>query len=49
MQCVVPESIHTPPQRGLEILRGWGWGGIQRPRKFESGAGLDDKNHFPRG
>ena len=40
-----------PPQRGLEIPRGCGWGGggIQRPRKFKSGAGLEDKNRFPRG
>ena len=25
-QGVVPENIHTPPRRGLEIQEGWGWG-----------------------
>ena len=43
----VPENIHTPPRRELEIPRGWR-GGL-RPRKFQTGRGLDDKNHFPRG
>ena len=35
-----------PPRRELEIPRQWGWGGggVQRPRKFQSGVGLDDKN-----
>ena len=44
---VVPENIHTPPRRELEIPRRWR-GGL-RPRKFQRGGGLDDKNHFPRG
>ena len=38
MQCVVPENIHTPPWKGLEILGG---GGAQRPRNFRRwGGGL---------
>ena len=43
---VVPENIHTPPRRELEIQEVEG--GL-RPRKFQRGGGLDDKNHFPRG
>ena len=28
--CAVPENIHTPPQKGLEFLGGWG--GSVRPK-----------------
>ena len=35
-----------PPWRELEIWRGWGG---QRPKKFQRGGGLDDKNHFSKG
>ena len=23
--CAVPENVHTPPQKGLEFLGGWGF------------------------
>ena len=37
LQCVVPESIHTPPQKGLESPGGWwgGGGGASKAQKFK--------------
>ena len=43
LYCVVPENIHTPPQKGLEIPEGWGG---QRPRNFRRGGGVDSMNLF---
>ena len=36
---VVPENIHTPPWKGLEIP--WGWGGSQRPKNLSKCMKLD--------
>ena len=30
LQCEVPENIHTPPRKGLEIP--WGWGVLKSPK-----------------
>ena len=51
MQRVVPENSHTSITEGIGNSKavGLGKGGVQRPRKFQSGVGLDDKNHIPRG
>ena len=38
MECVVPENIHTPPPRELEIPRGWGGSEAQEiPEGMEAG------------
>ena len=44
-ECVVPENIHTPPRKGLEIPEGWGG---QRPRNFRrgGGGGVDSRKFF---
>ena len=34
--CVVPENIHTPPRKGMEIPGG---GGCHRPRNFRKVGG----------
>ena len=41
--CVVPENIHTPQRRELEIPEGWG---SQKPRKFQKGGGVDSQINF---
>ena len=39
--CVVPENIHTPPQKGLEIPGGGGGeGGISKSENFEEMCGM---------
>ena len=51
MQRVVPENSHTSITEGIGNSKavGLGRGGVQRHRKFQSGVGLDDKNHILRG
>ena len=47
MQCVVPENIHTPTTEGIGNSEGVGGGGLRGPgNNFQSGVGLDNKNHF---
>ena len=47
VSCVVPENIHTPTIKELEIPKGRGKGG-QRPRKFQKRGGLYDLVSFQR-
>ena len=32
IHCVVPENVHTPPQKGLEFLGGGGGGVLKGPK-----------------
>ena len=45
VQCVVSENVHTPTTE-LEIRRGEGGGGGQRPRKFQRERGWTIKITF---
>ena len=45
VKCVIPENIHTSNTEGTGNSEGVGG---QRPRKFQRGRGLDEKNHFSR-